>query len=74
MLIAFLIKDGNDWRSWRNAIGQTTGKPVVHIADEEPSLHGQGAERPSAMDDVETFDDDNDEDVGDGEIIETSQD
>ena len=73
MLIAFLIKDGNDWRSWRNAIGQTTGKPVVHIADEEPCLHGQGAERPSAMDDVETFDDDNDEDAGDGEIIESSQ-
>lgn len=68
MLIAFLIRDEEDWRKWRSAISQTSGKPVVHVADEEPSLHGQGAERPSAVDDVETFDD---EDVDeDGEMIE----
>jgi len=73
MLIAFLIKDEDDWKSWRSAISQTSGKPVVHVADKEPSLHGQGAERPSAVDDVETFDDD-DGDEGDGELIERLQD
>ncbi|KAL6721104.1 Cysteine protease atg4 [Lecanora helva] len=66
MLLAFLIRNEEDWDNWRREIRQTSGKPVVHIAENEPSLHGQGSERPSAVDDVETFDDD---DEGDGEII-----
>lgn len=69
MLIAFLIKDEEDWKSWRRAIGDASGKPVVHVADSEPSLHGHGTERQSAVDDVETFDDD-EGDEGDGEMIE----
>lgn len=73
MLIAFLIHDEEDWERWRRDISQTTGKPVIHVADEEPFLHGQGVERSSAVDDVETFDDDNgdddDGDEGDGEMI-----
>ena len=68
MLIAFLIKDEEDWSSWRRAIGTPLGKPVVHVADEEPSLHGHGAVRKSAVDDVETLDDEEDE--GDGEMVE----
>ena len=69
MLIAFLIKDEEDWKSWRRAIGDASGKPVVHVADSEPSLHGHGTERQSAVDDVETFDDD-EGDEGDGEMVE----
>ena len=69
MLIAFLIKDEEDWKSWRRGISDASGKPVVHVADSEPSLHGHGIERKSAVDDVETFDDD-EGDEGDGEMIE----
>ena len=73
MLLAFLIKDEKDWKSWRRAVGDAAGKPVVHVADTEPSLHGHGTERGSAVDDVETFDDD-EGDEGDGEIIERPHD
>ena len=69
MLIAFFIKDEEDWKTWRRAIGTASGKPVVHVADEEPWLHGQGALRKSAVDDVETLDDEDEEDEGDGELI-----
>lgn len=74
MLIAFLIKDEEDWKSWRRAIGTASGKPVVHVADEEPSLHGHGhgAVRKSAVDDVETLDDEDEGD--DGEMVERPQD
>ena len=68
MLIAFLIKDESDWRSWREAVNDTPGKPVIHVADTEPSLHSQSAIRENAVDDVETLDDDDDDnDEGDGE-------
>ena len=70
MLIAFLIKDEDDWKSWRSAIDRTSGKPVVHVANEEPLLHSQSAERASAVDDVETFDDEDDGDGPNGEMIE----
>ena len=70
MLLAFLIRDENDWKGWRRAIGDGSGKPVVHVADSEPSLHGCGVERQSAVDDVETFDDEDGADEGDGEMIE----
>ncbi|KAK3168033.1 Cysteine protease atg4 [Lepraria neglecta] len=73
MLLAFLIKDEKDWKSWRRAVGDASGKPVVHVADTEPSLHGHGTERESAVDDVETFDDD-EGDEGDGEMIERPHD
>ena len=64
MLIAFLIRDEVDWRNWREAMNRTSGKPVVHVADKEPSLHGQDSERPSAVDDVQSFDDDEEGDEG----------
>ena len=64
MLIAFLIKDAEDWRSWRDLMAKTIGKPVVHVADKDPSFDGKGVERCSAVDDVETFDD---EDVNEDE-------
>jgi len=71
MLLAFLIRDEEDWKRWRSAVSIASGKPVVHVADKEPSLHGQGTARESALDDVETFDD---EEEGDGEMVERPQD
>ena len=73
MLIAFLIKDEEDWNSWRKSVSTTLGKPVVHVADAEPSLHRHGAVRASTVDDVETLDDD-EEDEGDGEMVRRPQD
>ena len=69
MLIAFLIEDERDWRSWRGAVSEVKGKPVVHVADTEPTLHSKGLERASAVDDVEILDDDDEED---GEFVESS--
>ncbi|MCJ1260084.1 Cysteine protease atg4 [Lignoscripta atroalba] len=74
MLIGYLIRDEKDWRSWRQAISQTQGKAVVHVAEIEPVLHGHAAERDGAVNEVETFDDDDNDgngigDDGDGEIV-----
>lgn len=74
MLLAFLIRDEEDWKKWRSAVSSASGKPVVHVADKEPSLHGRGTERQSAVDDVETFDDEDEGDEGDGEMVERPHD
>ncbi|KAF2100062.1 putative cysteine protease atg4 [Rhizodiscina lignyota] len=62
MLIAFLIRDENDWRAWRAGVAQVQGKSIVHVTDMEPSVHGLGEVRASAVDEVETFDDDEETD------------
>ena len=61
MLIAFLIRDENDWKDWRRAVQEVQGKAVVHVADTDPVLHGLGTERDGAIDEVETFDDEDDD-------------
>ncbi|SLM37157.1 cysteine protease atg4 [Lasallia pustulata] len=70
MLIAFLIRDEADWRDWRDAVSHVQGKAVVHVSDRNLALHGHGAGRESAVDDVETFDDEDSGDEDDGEIVE----
>ena len=74
MLLGFLIRTRQDWNDWRMRVTEVQGKPVVHVADKEPSMIGQVAERPEAVDEVETLDDDddedNDEDEGDGQLVE----
>ncbi|KAI9052526.1 hypothetical protein LZ554_003869 [Drepanopeziza brunnea f. sp. 'monogermtubi'] len=62
MLIAFLIRDEDDWRRWRQSVQEVQGKAVIHVVDKEPSLQGPGTEREGAIDEVETFDDEDDED------------
>lgn len=59
MLIAFLIRDEDDWRHWRQGVQEVQGKAVIHVADREPAL---SVERDGAIDEVETFDDDDDDD------------
>lgn len=63
MLIAFLIRDENDWKNWRQAVQEVQGKAVVHVADRDPMLHGLDTEREGAIDEVETFDDEDDDDT-----------
>jgi cysteine protease ATG4 len=62
MLIAFLIRDENDWKNWRAAIQDVQGKAVIHVADRDPLLYSLGTEREGAIDEVETFDDEEDDD------------
>lgn len=58
MLIAFLIRDETDWKTWREGISCVQGKPIIHVADKEPPLGCSGhSEREGAIDEVETFDD-----------------
>jgi cysteine protease ATG4 len=61
MLIAFLIRDENDWKAWRRAVQEVQGKAVVHVADRDPALYGLSAERDGAIDEVESFDDEDDD-------------
>jgi cysteine protease ATG4 len=65
MLIGFLIRDEADWKAWRKAVTDVPGgKTIVHISDKEPShLIGKNAERASAIDEVETFDTEDDMEV-----------
>jgi cysteine protease ATG4 len=62
MLIGFLIRDEEDWKAWRTGITNVPGKAIVHVADKEPLLSGHGTERESAIDEVETFDTEEDDD------------
>ncbi len=57
MLIAFLIRDERDWRTWRRSTAEVQGKSVIRVADQDPMLHNLGTEREAAIDEVETFDD-----------------
>ncbi|TVY21950.1 putative cysteine protease atg4 [Lachnellula arida] len=61
MLIAFLIRDENDWKDWRQAVQEVQGKAVIHVADQDPAGLGLGGERHGAIDEVETFDDEDDD-------------
>ncbi|KAF2233671.1 hypothetical protein EV356DRAFT_447822 [Viridothelium virens] len=62
MLMGFLIRNEDEWRSWRQAVAEVQGKPIVHVADRAPALHGSGTgpEREGAIDEVEVFDDEDD--------------
>ena len=63
MVIAFLIRDEDNWRAWRQSVQEVQGKAVVHVADKDPLLHAMGTEREGAIDEVETFDDEDDDDT-----------
>ena len=61
MLIAFLIHDEDDFKEWRKSVQEVQGKAVIHVADKDPTLYGLCAERDGAIDEVETFDDEDDD-------------
>ena len=66
MLIGFLIRNSEDWKNWRKGVIDTRGKPVVQVADAGPPQSNNREERQCAVDDVETFDDEE----SDGELVE----
>lgn len=57
MLMAFLIKDENDWKDWQRAIRCFRGRAIIHINDRTPALDSCMYERESAIDEVEALDD-----------------
>ncbi|KAI9680769.1 MAG: Cysteine protease atg4 [Caeruleum heppii] len=61
MLLAFLVRDQQDWAAWRQRISSLSGKSVVHIADQDPGPLGHAPERASALDEVEVLDDEDEE-------------
>lgn len=62
MLIGFLIRDREDWASWKNSIASAPGKAIIHIADKDPAALGGSGERDEAIDEVESFDGEEEED------------
>ncbi|KFY26115.1 hypothetical protein V491_01459 [Pseudogymnoascus sp. VKM F-3775] len=64
MLIGFLIRDEKDWESWSDEIVRFPGKGIVHIAENDPAQQSLGHERDGAIDDVESFDEEDSEDYG----------
>jgi cysteine protease ATG4 len=63
MLIGFLMRHEEDWHMWRQEIESLQGKTVIHVADNDPALLGLGGERDGAIDEVESFDDEDDDGV-----------
>jgi len=56
MLVAFLIRDEDDFENWRKGVVSVQGKSIVHVSESEPLPRGQ--ERAGAVDEVESFDED----------------
>jgi cysteine protease ATG4 len=56
MLLAFIIRDEQDLDDWKKGVIDVQGKCIVHVSATEPAPRGQ--ERPEAIDEVESFDED----------------
>jgi cysteine protease ATG4 len=61
MLIGFLIRNEAEWRSWRKNVSEFPGKAIIHVMDKAPPQAGSSMEREGAIDEVETFDTEDDE-------------
>ena len=59
MLIGFLIRDESDWEDWKARIKEVKGKSIVQVYETSPP-EGHREERKEAVDEVETFDDEDD--------------
>ena len=80
MLIAFLIRDEEDWRDWRLQISRSAGqelsskenygKAVIRVADQEPPSR---TERAAALDEVEFLSDGDDDEDADGVKVDGSE-
>lgn len=54
MLIAFLVKDEDDFNAWKENVGCVQGKAIIHVSKTKPSPPRM--EREGAIDEVESFD------------------
>lgn len=69
MLIGFLIRDEHDWETWCTQIKNVPGKGIVHIAKKISAQEGENPERDEAIDEVESFDEEDSEDDADAVLI-----
>lgn len=67
MLIGFLIRDEHDWESWCTEIQNVPDKGIVHIVKKVSAHEGVSPERDEAIDEVESFDEEDSED--DAEVV-----
>lgn len=65
MLMGFLIRDEADWEDFKRRINEVRGKKIVNIYAREPPVPGQSTERKEAVDEVQTFDDEEGEEGDD---------
>jgi cysteine protease ATG4 len=61
MLIGFLIRDAKDFEDWKRRLRDVKGKPIVTVYKTSPPQGNK--ERKEAVDEVETFDDEDEEDT-----------
>lgn len=61
MLIGFLIRDEDDWDTWKDSVKYVQGKAVIRVSEHDPA-RGPPIEREGAIDEVETLSDDDDDD------------
>lgn len=61
MLIAFLIRDADEFADWKDGIVSVQGKAIIHVSQSEPQPPGC-APREAAIDEVESFDEREDDD------------
>jgi len=57
MLIGFLIRDEDDWDTWKSSVKHVQGKAIITVSDHDPA-GGVASERQEAIDEVETLSDD----------------
>lgn len=62
MLMGFLIRDEADWQDWKRRLKEVKGKAIINVYEKEPPVPGQTTERKEAVDEVETFDDEDEDD------------
>ena len=62
MLIGFLVKDENDWEDWKRRLKESKGKAIVNVFEKEPPVPGETRERKEAVDEVVSFDDEDEDD------------
>ncbi|KAK4124216.1 hypothetical protein N657DRAFT_655523 [Parathielavia appendiculata] len=60
MLIGFLIKNEDDWDTWKSAVKHVQGKSIITVSAHDPA-RGMGSGRAEAIDEVQTLSDDDDD-------------
>lgn len=60
MLIAFLIRDEEDWYQWRTAINNSGENPLVNISDTQITSAAFDTRKGDSLDEVLSFDDEED--------------
>ncbi|KAI9738329.1 MAG: Cysteine protease atg4 [Cirrosporium novae-zelandiae] len=68
MLMGFLIRSAEEWKTWKQNINHAQGKSIIHVSDErEDGEDGKSVIREGAVDEVETLDESEEEDASENE-------